>query len=64
MRCYKVKVETINILQDTFWVEIDDKYYNCENGIIYIVTDDPREIYRKFNGVVKSVEDIGVGYIL
>ena len=66
VKTYKVKVETTNAANDTVGVYLEDeiKYYPCKNGILYVVTDDPRKIYNKFKSSVISIEEIGVGYSL
>jgi len=62
MRTYKVKVKTTKANWNN---EQDPEYYDCENGILYVITDDPRKIYDKFSkDTVIEIEDIGIGYIL
>ena len=68
MRVYRVKVKTTNALQTTTrtnWEKDGGEYYDCEDGILYVITDDPRKIYDKFSPqTIIAIEDIGVGYIL
>jgi len=68
MRAYKVKAKTTNALNDTVEVYESEQslvYYECENGILYVITDDPRKIYDKFSkDTIIKIEDIGVGYII
>jgi len=60
---YKVKVKTDDHRETSF--EIDDKYYDCESGEIFILTDNPEDIYRAIgNDIVESIEKVGVGYII
>ncbi len=73
MKTYKVVVKCTNALKDTFAVKAQDSkeilypksdYFNCINGVIYVITDSPAKIYEKFKDAVISIEDIGFGYIL
>lgn len=71
LNCYKVEVETTNSSNDTFWTGDEDvtfgtgEYFDCEDSICYVITDDPKKIYKKFGKlVIISVEKIGIGYIL
>ena len=70
MNTYKVEVLTTNGLRKTTYGrdkgEIGhDKipYRNCEHGILYVITDDPKKIYDEFPDTV-SIERIGIGYQL
>jgi len=69
MRTYKVKVKTTNALKKMTKANWNDEhsseYYDCEDGILFVITDDPRKIYDKFSkDTVIEIEDIGIGYIL
>jgi len=60
---YKVTVKTMNSGGKTF--EIDGEYYDCESGEIFVLTDNPEDIYRAIGkDTIISVEKIGVGYSL
>jgi len=68
---FKVKVRTTNVLNNTTTdscVENDEEkphYYPCENGVLFVITDDPRKIYEWLpNEAIESIEKIGVGYSL
>lgn len=63
MRCYRVEVRTTNDVRDTLCNRDAGKYYKCENGVLYVITEDPRIIYNQFQDAVISITDIGVGYI-
>ena len=70
MRTYLVEVKTTNSSKNTTranWNSSDgnSEYYDCENGIIYVVTDDPKKIYDMLSkDTIIKIEDIGVGYSL
>ncbi len=68
MRCYKVTVKTTDTLNRLCVQEIGKlcrTFYKCEEGVIYVITNDPCEIYKKFTPeAIKSIEDIGIGYTL
>jgi len=71
LRCYCVRVKTTNALMNVTtncWRESEREkaeYFDCEDGILYVVTDDPKKIYDKFGAeTVLSIENCGVGYIL
>lgn len=41
------------------------EYFACEEGVVYVLTEDPRLIYDVFTpDTVISITDIGVGYSL
>jgi len=61
MRVYKVKVKTTNDLETVTYGKDVNSYLPCEDGILYVVTDNPKEIYDMFLNVT-SIEDVGVGY--
>jgi len=61
-RGYLVKVKTTSCLRSTFRVEDDDHYYDCEDAMIYVVTDDPKKIYDIWRESVIEIKDIGVGF--
>jgi len=67
-RVYRVEVETTNALKDTFAIrhpEGKNEYYDCEEGVIYVFTNNPSEIFEKLGADnVKSIEYVGVGYLL
>ncbi len=68
MRVYQVHVKTTNAMKDTTtnnWKDKNREYFDCENGVLYVVTNDPKKIYDKFSKeTVISITDIGVGYAL
>lgn len=71
MNCYKVKVKTTDsVLNDSFQIKKSEnggigEYFDCENSIIYIITDTANRIYEKFgDDVIISIEKIGIGYIV
>ena len=60
---YKVTVKS-NDYRGTFF-EVNGEYYDCESGEIFILTDNPEDIYRAIGkDIIISVEKIGVGYSL
>jgi len=60
---YKVKVETEGWDKKNF--KVNDEYYDCESGQIFILTDKPEDIYRAIGkDIVESIEKVGVGYII
>jgi len=69
---YKVKVKTTNAMRDTTCDNWDSdasmqdiNYYDCEDGTLYVITDDPKSIYDKFGkDTILSVERVGIGYCL
>ena len=72
LRVYRVHVKTTNALGNTttnYWKDRDRaevaEYFECEDGRLYVVTDDPKKIYDKFSKeTIISITDIGVGYVL
>ncbi len=65
-------MKTTNALKDTattnYWKDQDRtkvEYFECEDGKLYVITDDPKKIYDKFSKeTIISITDIGVGYVL
>lgn len=70
MDAYKVRVKTTNALGDMtcdYWGDEAGKanYYDCAKGILYVITDDPQKIYKKFSKeTVISIVRIGIGCVL
>ena len=66
-RCYKVKVRATNF-GNSFKAEpkeFKSTYFNCEDGELFVVTDNPSKIYETFGAdVVVAIIDIGVGFVL
>ena len=68
MNCYKVKVKTTSSLNDTFCItksgtKETERYFECENGIIYVIGNNLTEIEKLFDEkVILSVERVGIGY--
>lgn len=67
MKAYKVECETTNALWNTTYGPnkgkgIGDAYRECRDGVLYVITDDPRKIYNEFP-LTKSIEEIGIGYV-
>ncbi len=67
-RAYKVTVKTTGVLSKTTYGagngkigDEKDAYLECENGVLFVVTDDPRKIYDQFP-LTESIIDLGVGY--
>lgn len=65
-KTYKVKVRTCNAFRNYFKSDgYDKEYYDCENGLIYVITNEPSEIFARFGALVlESVEAVGIGYEL
>jgi hypothetical protein len=64
MRCYQVKVRTTNAIQNTF-LTVKGEYLKCDDGILFVITDDPRMIYSDIGyDKVLCVEDIGYGHLV
>lgn len=64
MKIYKVKVATTNALKSTTYGPEElgqNTYRDCVDGILYVVTADPRTIYDEFPLTI-SIEEIGIGY--
>jgi len=65
---YKVKVKTTNCLENTCYKEgmLDSSnYIDCDKGVIFIITDDPRKIYTSLGiDIVLSIEKYGVGFAI
>jgi len=61
-RCYKVQVQTTDVFKNTTYNSVKDEYIDVEDGVVYFVTDNPKNIYDYF-GVknVISITDIGIG---
>lgn len=70
MNCYKIKVKTTNSSNDTFHVKRNEndeisEYFDCEDSIIYVVTDAINKIFEKFGDeVIIYIEKIGIGYLV
>jgi len=68
MNCYKIEVKTTNAVGNTTCnrlTELGGEYFDCEDGILYIVTENPKAIFDKFsNDTVISITKIGIGYVL
>jgi len=63
LSCYKVKVKTINSTNNktrSTW-QLSQDYLDCENGVVYVTTSDPKTIYDTFEDII-SVKLIGIGY--
>jgi len=67
--CYKVTVRTTNALRDMtcdYWgndVKIKCNYYDCVDGVLYVVTDDIKKIIDKFgNDTIINIKNLGIGY--
>jgi hypothetical protein len=68
MNTYRVEVETTNALATATYGpgrgEIGkEPFRNCDQGIVYVITDDPRKIWDEFPLTI-SVAKIGFGYEL
>lgn len=64
-RCYQVLCKTTNSSEDMAYNKVTDEYFDCEYGILYVVTDSPEKIYKKFgNESVLTVEKLGFGYVI
>lgn len=65
-KAYKVEVKCTNSTKDTccnYYTEGLNDYFKCKNGVLYVVTDNPKKIYNKFSSdTVLSITEIGVGY--
>jgi len=61
---YKVTVKSDDARGKSFQIG-DGEIYDCIDKEIYILTDDPTEIYNKiFTKNIISVEKVGIGYNL
>lgn len=58
-KTYKVKVKTTNGMNDTFVSK--DKYYKCKDGIVYVTTAYPENIFMHIPEVI-SIEDLGPSF--
>jgi len=63
MRAFKVTVDTTNGLRKTTYGPNKNVYENCVDGILYVVSNTPQDIYERFI-CVKKIEEIGIGYIV
>lgn len=66
MRLYRVECDTTDALKTKTYGPGkgkigEDPFRDCENGIVYVVTDDPKKIYDEFP-MAKTVSEIGFGY--
>jgi hypothetical protein len=69
MNCYCVEVTTTNAIKNVTVgpgegrIGMKDAYFDCVNGILYVITDEPEKIFSQFPWV-KSITKLGVGYVL
>ena len=64
-RCYKVVCQSTSTLKTSVRIKDEQKnasYAECENAILYIVTDKPQLIHEWLGHHIKSIEDVGCGY--
>lgn len=61
--CYKIEVKTTNSSRNSTrstWM-LGQEYLDCEDGVVYVTTNDPKSIYEMFEDIV-CVRKIGIGY--
>jgi hypothetical protein len=61
--CYRIEVKCTNGARNT--VMINDPlagYAPCEDGALYVVTDDPRQIHDWLGDRLVAMTKLGVGY--
>lgn len=63
MRIYRCEILTTNALKDTCR-DACGLHYNCQDGIFYVVTNDPKKIYEKFGPAIISITCVGIGYTI
>lgn len=67
--CFKVAVETTNALRDTYCVSSGripsmGIYFDCRDGVVYVVAENMGQIHRVLGDVVISCERLGYGRIV
>lgn len=63
MKVYKVRVGVTNALKSTTYGPKNGKntYRDCVEGVLFVVTDDPKKIYDEFPLTI-SIDEVGCGY--
>jgi hypothetical protein len=65
MKAYKVYCETTGALMDSTYgpltPEGQNTYRKCKDGVLWVVTDNPKRIFDEFPATCK-IEEVGVGY--
>ncbi len=62
-KAYLVSVRTTNATQTTCHNKETDTYYDCTDGELYVISDDPRKIYDMLGKeTVKCIKYLGEGY--
>jgi phage-related protein len=59
---FKVKLKTTNAIKNTS-KDSESNYIDCMDGVVYVITDDPRKIYDSFKNVI-DISFVGIGYSL
>ena len=68
MKAYQVTVKTTNAVGGTTYgpgkgQKGKEPYRDCDNGILYVVTDDPVKIFDEFPSTT-AIKEVGIGYVL
>lgn len=59
--CWRVEVKTTNGSQDTVQF-VSGEYGKCIKGILYVTTQDPKNIHNVLGDKIITMERIGIGY--
>jgi len=63
-KAYRVYVKTTSPFRSAFITQ-NNKYYECENGQIIVITRTPELIFEQLGAdIVEKIELIGIGYLL
>lgn len=65
MTCYRVRLTCTNVHPRNTVRRVDEPHYDdAKDGIIHVVTDDPRLIHDRWGENVEVIEVLGVGLML